>query len=427
METNKPRWLSTGYLKSHPEGEVSPERGVIERVSVTTEGEASGHGVHLDEAFIDTVVEKGNEKKAGLKARFGHPNMCSTALGTFIGRFKNFTKETVTRDDGSEACRAVADLFMSNSAKDTPNGNLYDYVFSLADSEADMFGTSIVFTPGEEYHKTKDGRNVHHQWGKDKEGNQIFDAEGQRVQLGWVDDEGNKVDEDDVLPKVYIECEALHACDAVDDPAANDGLFSAFGQETVAGQVTEFFDLHPQVWDAVTANPEIMSAIVQYGDKVDEFINRYRQYRQQSQQEREMSNSAETKVATPEAEHKPAPELETDLTTAEPVTETPETPEVAETPKETKPEEQHEQQPEEEDPRAEFKRMVESFGADIASKVYAEGGTFEDAKDAAFAALKADNESLKAKLAEITPEGGKPSEFAATDEKKSKKLFNTNK
>ena len=90
-------------------------------------------------------------------------------------------------------------------------------------------------------------------------------------------------------------------------------------------------------------------------------------------------------------------------------------------------EEKSEQQPEEEDPRAEFKRMVESFGAGIASKVYAEGGTFEDAKDAAFAALKADNESLKAKLAEITPEGGKPSEFAATDEKKSKKLFNTNK
>ena len=141
------KWMSTGYLKSKPTGGINREAGIIEGVKVCTAGEAQGHDVSLDAEFVDTVVRFGNERKQGLKARFGHPNMCSTALGTFLGRYKNFRKETTTRDDGSEAVAAVADMFMSNEAKETPNGNLYDYVLGLAENEPDMFGTSIVFTP----------------------------------------------------------------------------------------------------------------------------------------------------------------------------------------------------------------------------------------------------------------------------------------
>lgn len=116
------KWLSTGYLKSKPEGAVDRERGIIPGALVVTEGEAKGHGVFLEAEFVDEVIRQGNEAKAGLKARFGHPNMCSTALGTFLGRWKNFRRDTITRDDGSQAVAARADLFLSQSAKDTPHG-----------------------------------------------------------------------------------------------------------------------------------------------------------------------------------------------------------------------------------------------------------------------------------------------------------------
>jgi hypothetical protein len=277
---DKVKWMSTGYLKAAPSGKVDHEPGKIEGVKICTEGDAKGHGVSLDAEFVDTVVRMGNERKQGLKARFGHPNMCSTALGTFLGRHKNFRKETTVRDDGSEAVTALADLFLSNSAKETPNGDLYEYVLNLAENDPDMFGTSIVFTPGREYRKTTKGKKVYHQWRTDDHGERLRNSNGEAIFM-WVDEQGHEVDpsKEEIIDRDYVECEALHACDCVDDPAANDGLFSKFSHETVAGQITEFFDLNPEVWDAIQTNPSIVESLARYGDRVDEFINRYREYR----------------------------------------------------------------------------------------------------------------------------------------------------
>ena len=101
--TKLPKLLTSGVTITK-KGSIDREAGIIRGVSVCTEGEAKGHGVHLDSEFIQTVTDLGNAKKQGLKARFGHPNMCSTALGTFIGRYKNFTVE---------GNKAKADLFLS--------------------------------------------------------------------------------------------------------------------------------------------------------------------------------------------------------------------------------------------------------------------------------------------------------------------------
>lgn len=282
MNEQKIKWLSTGYLKAKPSGKIDKETGVIEGVKVCTAGEAKGHGVFLDEEFIDTVVKFGNEKKQGLKARFGHPNMCSTALGTFLGRHKNFRKETTQRDDGQKAFTAVADLFLSNEAKDTPNGNLFDYVLGLAANEPDMFGESIVFTPGREYRKTKDGKNAYIVWQRDEKGRRVYDSTG-RAMCHYVDKDGKIIEpkENELSEETYVECAELHASDCVDDPAANEGLFSRFSQETIAGQITEFLDLNPNVFEAIEKNPGIVEALAKYGDKVDGFINRYRSYREQ--------------------------------------------------------------------------------------------------------------------------------------------------
>jgi len=205
---------SSTYAKR---GTVDREKGAIFGVSVNTVGEAKGHGVHLEQSFVERVAELGNAEKNGLKARFGHPSMCSTALGTFLGRFKNF------RVEGEQV---LADLFLSGSAKDAPGGNLYDYVLGLAESESDMFGTSIVFTIGEEYQNDGDERT-------------------------------------------FVTCDKLHACDVVDDPAANpDGLFSAFNQDALSSQVSEFLGTHPEVYEMLSSKPEI----------VEQFLKNYEQF-----------------------------------------------------------------------------------------------------------------------------------------------------
>lgn len=419
------KWLSSGFQKARPSGAVDRERGMIEGVSVVTEGEAKGHGVNLDSEFVETVVQQGNAKKAGLKARFGHPNMCSTALGTFIGRFKNFRSETVTRDDGSKALRAVADLFMSTEAKETPNGNLYDYVLGMAEKEPDMFGTSIVFTGGRYYRKTSTGQKVYRQYQKDEAGEYLHTSEG-KIAFRWVDEKGKEVDpaKTEIIERDFVECAELHGCDAVDDPAANDGMFSRFSQESVAGQITEFLDLHPQVFEAVSANPDIIKALAKYGDRFDEFLNRYTVYRKDhamsetANPKPEALNAAPTKpeVAPVGAEPKaPATEGKPESLAAgkqEPKPEVAPKAEATPAPVETP----------EQLARKEFGRMVKDFGTAIASEVFAAGGTYADAKDKHFAAIQKENAALKEKLAAGPAGSQQPASVKCGTEAKGKTL-----
>ena len=277
------KYLSTGYLKEAP-GKVELENGIIHDVKVCTEGAALGHGVHLDEEFIDKVVELGNEKKQGLKARFGHPSMCSTALGTFLGRFKKFRKEKTTRENGDAAFCVVADLHLSNEAKNTPNGDLFSYVAGMAANEPDMFGTSIAFVEGKPYKKDSDGNKYYRHVREHSHGFDVW----------YTDKDGKKFDSDeidDLSEETFIECEALFACDCVDTPAANDGMFSKFANETIAGQISEFLDTNPDVFEALSDNPEILTSIAKYSKNVDEFFAKYKDH----QQREALTMSEETK------------------------------------------------------------------------------------------------------------------------------------
>ena len=234
------RWFrankSTGYEK------VDFDTGVIHGVAVNTEGQALGHGVMLDEQFVKDVTRLGNLKKNGLKARFGHPNMSSEALGTFIGRYHNF--RTSYKDDGTAVSRA--DLHLSETAKESPNGDLYSYILELAKNEPDMFGTSIVFTRSEYYH--------------------YYDDEGDKIQVKSYYD----IPED---KEAYVSIAELHANDVVDQPAANpDGLFSQFSSNQLAGKVTEFLDQNPEVLD-LFHKEEVRNS----------FLDRYESYKKQKQ------------------------------------------------------------------------------------------------------------------------------------------------
>lgn len=250
------RWMATTCLRAKP-GEVDAKAGIIRGCKICSEGEAKGHGVCLDSEFIDTVAAQGAAAKRGLKARFGHPNMCSESLGTFVGRFMNFTTGSTMRADGTKAACVFADLHLSESAKESPSGDLYAYIVSMAKNEADMFGTSIVFSQVNRYRRHQSGSKVY-----------------QKRQDGSRNDEYDQIGGPD-----FVECKTLIACDCVDDPAANDGLFSAFSGEIVAGQITQFLDLNPQVFEILEQSPEIVEAVAKHGRRFDQFLTRYRAYR----------------------------------------------------------------------------------------------------------------------------------------------------
>ena len=216
-------YLNTPAIYAQSASKVDRENGIISNVVVTAMGEAKGHNIHLNSKFLDDVVTLAAEHKQGIKARFGHPNICATALGTYLGRYKNY------RRIGDSV---LADLHLDQSAKSSPNGNLYSYVLDMAENNPDMFGASIAFKQGESI-------------------KEFSEVNGKKIE------------------RSYATIKALYATDLVDSPATTDGLFEAFHQDDFASQVTLFLDDHPQVFELLDKKPQIL----------EEFLNNYKHYK----------------------------------------------------------------------------------------------------------------------------------------------------
>jgi len=348
---------------------VDAESHVLHGVAIVTEGPALGHGVSLDEEFVADVVKQSNATRTGLKSRFGHPTMSSTALGTFLGRAKHLRLDHV---DGKAVARG--DLFLSSSAADAPGGDLREYVEQLAADDPAAFGMSLAFEAGDIYRRTEDGKKV---------------FPGQK-------------DFNDTPGPDYIGLDELLAADAVDDPAANpSGLFSAWHRETLAGQVSEFLDYHPEVFALMEEHPEVL----------EKFLVRYRAYRARKGATmadttddvvEELEQTLEAETVDDEAAE-PAPETGTD--TPEPEAETPSEEE------EPKPDEAPVEEPLAADPQnvqAAAKPYVTHFG-DRGARLFLEGKSFEEAvgiclaerEEQHQAALEAKDEQLAAKAKEV--------------------------
>jgi len=197
---------------------IDKESAIIHGFAVVTKGVTKDSRGEFDDQALDMVVDLGNKSKMGIKSRFGHPNMSSTALGTFLGRVRNFRRD---RDI------VRADLHIDKTAFDTPDGDLAGYVIKLAESDPEMFGASMV---------------IH--W--DEEPREEMDAEGNE------------------LPP-FIRVTKLLSVDVVDDPAANDGFFGMpFLSKSVkpSAEMTEFLD-------KFLSNPDAV-------EKAVGFLNRYR-------------------------------------------------------------------------------------------------------------------------------------------------------
>jgi hypothetical protein len=171
--------------------------GLIKGVSLAMVGEALGHDMWLDSEFVAGIVPAVNEYQMGMKSRFTHPSMSGDGMGSQLGVFMNATLK-----DG----KPVADLHLMDSAHKAPDGDLAEYVMSLAEESPTTFGVSIVFEPNYE--------------ASDK-----FSAEYS------LDGDFISPDTSNANNFPHARLKRLRAADVVDEPAANpDGLFSR-GQE----------------------------------------------------------------------------------------------------------------------------------------------------------------------------------------------------
>lgn len=225
-------------------GTVDREARTLHDVQITLEGEARGHGVWLDRAFCEDVAKAGNAMgAAGVKVRFGHPAMCSDAIGTYLGRARNFRVVDVTRkESGEKAAGVIADVELDQNADRT------EWVLNMAESAPDTFGQSIVFTYAD--FKVVDADGVAHSYHDE-------------VEVG-VEDPDSKTgkkrckspsswEEQSADGKIYAVLGKFHGTDFTDTPAATDGVFS---DTSLAAEAEQMLDEHPQVLEVLERNPD---------------------------------------------------------------------------------------------------------------------------------------------------------------------------
>jgi len=165
----------------------------------------------FDGKSLKEIVRMMKAKPSGLKSRFGHPSLSSDAAGSAIGRMKSPRLDSVTvdRDGTSVTLQAVrADLHLDASAFETnPNGNLGEYLLTVAESDAGLISSSLVLQVDEEVRLNKDGTRK-------------------------LDDAGNP------LPALWRP-RVLHASDITDEGAAVDQLLSPGGADAVTLAVVQ--------------------------------------------------------------------------------------------------------------------------------------------------------------------------------------------
>lgn len=235
---------------------IDTEKEILHGVQITLEGEALGHGIWLDREFCTAVAEQGNATgDVGLKVRYGHPAMCSDALGTELGRAKNFRVVDFKRTiDGKEVTCAgvIADVTLLQAAHSAPQGDIAAHVLAMAKEDPKQFGQSIVFTYGDWVVKDADGNRHSYREevnGVDADGNVIVGPDGKpkkTMSAGeWFEQSADG--------KEYAVLGKLHGSDFTDTPAATDGIFST---NTLAEEATEMLEDHPQLRQVLLSKPE---------------------------------------------------------------------------------------------------------------------------------------------------------------------------
>ena len=232
---------------------INEGSGILQKVVVAQAGKVKSYFEEIDSVTLSQIVALGNAKENGVKARFGHPNMCSSAMGTYIGRFKNFSL------DGD---KVTGDLHLDTVCRSSPGGNLYDYIITMAKKNPDMFGASMAFIPAEP-------------------------AEGPGE-----------------FPLVRMD--ELLATDLVDDPAATNSLFA---RDSFAWEATRFLDENPAIAAFIARRPDtILEFMLKYFSKnyrkKPEILQKYINLFTPQHDELQQSKAYDQAVELLEADHR---------------------------------------------------------------------------------------------------------------------------
>lgn len=221
-----------GIVKSD---QVDPVNGIIKGVVIIQSGKDK-HGDNYDMKSLEQLVSLGNAQNQGVKVRNGHPNLCESKLGSFIGRYKNFRiqlpNEGFMGDPAGQKSVVLADLYLDKEAcKTSPAGDPFEHIMLMAQKNSDMFGNSICFMPDEcEVVTEKDAQ------GNDKK-------------------------------TVYTRFKSFIASDLVDSPAATTSLFK--DHNDFAAKATLFLDENPEMFELLEGHPEIL----------EEFKSKYKAFK----------------------------------------------------------------------------------------------------------------------------------------------------
>ncbi|MCB1640793.1 MAG: hypothetical protein KDI37_03610 [Xanthomonadales bacterium] len=347
--------------------------GLIRKASLIARGEALGHGMWIDDEMLNQVAEHANSLKTGLKVRFTHPGLSSDGLGTLTARAK-----AVEVIDGA----TIGDLHIVQSAHKTPDGDLAEYVMDLAESDPDMFGMSIVYSP--DFKAEREHERDHTEFDEDGRGEFVSP------------DPANESN----LPHARLS--KLYAADVVDEPAANpNGLF--YREQSLAKDADA---LVSYALGLSTERPAMVSLSID-PDRVSQFVGRFLDNHglQITSKEDPMADTEKNQ----DADKKP----END----QPTTETETKPEESGTPEE-KPAGDGELSA-----RArEGKAFIEAFGEEDGSKYFANGLSFEQAQVQFTKKLREENEQLRQRLSARRADGvEEPIEFSSDEDKRQQK------
>jgi hypothetical protein len=187
-----------------PELKVDRQNHVIRGGVVISAGVLKDGRAEIDDTLMDQIVEAGNARGKGIRCRFDHPMASSRSMGTQLGRLRNFRRGSASN---GTAC-VLADIHLMEVASRAPEGDLRSYVLELAEEDDGQLGLSVVIELAKRiYRRTDEG-------------------------------ELERDENDNVLPPFW-RLKKLLAVDIVDEPASQDGMFSA---NTPAGQVVPFLD-----------------------------------------------------------------------------------------------------------------------------------------------------------------------------------------
>lgn len=277
------RWLRSRPTAAGFEPEkIDAENGILYDVVMVEEGEAKGHGMHLDADFIADLVEYDvrHFSNTGLKARFGHPSASSETMGTQMGIFRDFRKRKV-----NGKMQAIANLHLLESAEASPtHPGMRSWILNMAAERPDFLMMSIVFRVSGFFQRKPNGHK--HELIEDPESG------------GWLN---YKHEYGNIFMEFDAENGAKHFyTDLVEQGAATESLFSTKVNP-------EFFVSRAHQW--LDDNPDILRFVQDNPQRVQFFLQRLGISIQQQPQPKKMSKfsiwkwlSGEAQDAEPTAE-----------------------------------------------------------------------------------------------------------------------------